>query len=88
MDIIKKFTDKRRKTLPTIAEWGEEVYFDNIKINNGNMDTVLNSTRSRYDYIRYCFPILSHEFMTDLSDFCKDYKNIVEVGCGSGWMSY
>ena len=86
MKIINKVIDKRRKNLPTIADWQDEVYFDGDY--KTKIDTILGSTMLRFEYVKYCFPILSHEFITDLSNFCKGYKNIVEIGCGRGWMSY
>lgn len=85
MNILKRVFDKRFKTLPTIADWGNKVIFDN---QYPYSDLLSDSFTIRYKYIKQCFPILSHEFITDLSNFCKDYKNIVDVGCGRGWMSY
>jgi len=86
--LLNQVFNKRRKRLPTITEWARHVNFDVWESPYINWNKTTETFMLRSQYIKYCFPILSHEFMSSFSEFCGEFNKIIEVGCGTGWMTY
>lgn len=86
------------ETLPTINQIEMEILLDQYHTSHLNLDTnsYLNlsfiTTSIRKAYTKFCFPLLSHEFLTDLSKLLRTVvfknKKIVELASEMGWLSH
>jgi hypothetical protein len=76
--MIKNTFNINSTKLPLNKDW-ENTLKDNSSLTNFNL---------RNEYIKHSFTILTHEFLLSLSNYCKRFNKISEVGCGSGWLTY
>lgn len=84
--IDRTFTAKYSR-LPTIAEAHKEIVFDD---DFDRWEETLRTSAIRRSYVKYSFPILTHEFIYAFAKTCSEMKfmNIIELSCGIGWLSY
>lgn len=72
------------ETLPTNAEM---LKYHRLP-NDLDIDERIDLRNLRWDYIKYSFTVLTHEFITAVAKLTRDYKMVMEVSCGLGWMSH
>jgi len=42
----------------------------------------------RHLYRRRLFPLISHEFLVALSGLCSQFKHVIELSAGTGWLTW
>lgn len=79
-----------RKRLPTIAQVKSLIYTDRQWIEAGEFDHEkhLFTMRIRESYVGQSFVLLTDEFIGSLQRLCSDFKIIVELGAGIGWLGH
>lgn len=76
--------------LPTIAQVKSSVYTDRQWVEAGEFDREKHqqTISIRESYVGQSFVLLTDEFLRSLQVLCSDFKNIVELGAGIGWLGH
>jgi hypothetical protein len=76
--------------LPTIAQVKSYIYTDRQWAEAGEFDREkhLQTILIRESYVGQSFVLLTDEFLRSLQALCCDFKSIVELGAGIGWLGH
>ena len=76
--------------LPTIAQVKSSIYTDSQWAEAGefNREKHLQTILIRESYVGQSFVLLTDEFLRSLQVLCSDFKSIVELGAGRGWLGH
>lgn len=90
-NIVEKTFKFNSEKLPTIKDYSKVILFDDFEwtkdIKNSSVSMV-NTFEIRQVYCRFNFAILSHEWITDLVNYLKQFKKVIELSCGAGWLTH
>jgi hypothetical protein len=88
--LLSQTFSRTSERLPTIAQVKNSIYTDRQWAEAGEFDPEkhLQTILIRESYVGQSFVLLTDEFLRSLQALCSDFKSIVELGAGIGWLGY
>ncbi|NOR25473.1 MAG: hypothetical protein GQ542_14015 [Desulforhopalus sp.] len=88
--LLSQTFSRNSERLPTIAQVKSYIYTDRQWAEAGEFDREKHQLTMlvRESYVGQSFMLLTDEFIRSLQLLCRDFKSIVEIGAGIGWLGH